>query len=61
MTSFAVMHLVDDVIHEETLQEISYFDDRDEAIALALTQHWTHCYVHVLHDGELTGGFTPCA
>lgn len=53
------MHLVDDVINEETLQEIAYFDNREEAIALALAQHWTHCYVHVLHDGECIDGFTP--
>ena len=61
MPSFAVMHLVDDKINEETLQEIAYFDNRDDAIALALAQHWTHCYVHELHDGECTGGFTPRA
>lgn len=55
------MHLVDDELLQETSQEIAYFDDRDEAIALALAQHWTHCYVHVLLDGECIDGFTPSA
>jgi hypothetical protein len=55
------MHLVDDEVNQETLQRIAYFDNPDEAAALALAQHWTHCYVHELHDGQLTGGFTPCA
>ena len=55
------MHLVDDQVNEETLQEIAYFDNREEAVALALAQHWTHCYVHVLHNGEHIDGFTPRA